>query len=93
VIYPSILKTKLCHTLCVVDNVKFNVNRQKMLIQFIVILPLVILCNCDFTLVGVGAVRNRKRLVQTFTYFCSYFYFLITNSNFHSFLFILFLIK
>jgi hypothetical protein len=52
-----------------------------MTMQFIVILPLVILCNCDFTLVRVVPVQN-SRIVQTFHPFIFIFY-LITNSDFH----------
>lgn len=47
----------------------------KMPTQFIMVLPLVILCNCDFTPVGVAPLQNR-RVVRTFHPLFSYFYFL-----------------
>lgn len=52
---------KLCHTfapLHEVDNIKPNAKRQKNVHTiFFVILPLVILCNYDFTHVGVAHVH------------------------------------
>jgi hypothetical protein len=51
--------------------------------QFIMILPLVKLCNYDFTIVGVAPIQNTKRVIQTFHLFLSkFFYFLITNFDF-----------
>jgi hypothetical protein len=58
--------------------------KDKNTVKFIVILPLVILCNCDFTHVRVVPVQNRRRVVRTFRPFIfTFFLFLITNSDFH----------
>jgi hypothetical protein len=63
------LKIKLCHRLAplrAVDSVKSNVKlKTKMSMQFIMILSLVILCNYDFTFVGVALVHNRRGSIIT----------------------------
>lgn len=57
----------LCHAfalLYAIDNVKFNTKIQKMHLQFIVILPLVILCIYGFTPVDDALVQRRKGVVR-----------------------------
>jgi hypothetical protein len=48
--------------------------KDKNTVKFIVILPLVILCNCDFTHVRVVPVQNRRRVVRTFRPFILTFF-------------------
>jgi hypothetical protein len=53
----------------------------KLHLQFIMILPLVILCNCDFTPVEIALVQHKKRVVRIFRPFILTFF--ITNYDLH----------